>query len=84
MSKATEYNKIYTPSHYADKEIETIDFIEQTIADYPPEQAYLIGNVIKYIARAPHKGSKDSDLKKAANYLNRAIHGAWKHETKND
>ena len=57
--------------HYKQGEIEAIEFIEQTVKHYPSEQAYLIGNVIKYLARAPHKGTKEIDLLKAENYLHR-------------
>jgi Protein of unknwon function (DUF3310) len=32
-----------------------------------------VGGAIKYIARAPHKGKKLEDLKKAVWYLNHAI-----------
>ena len=66
--------------HYKQGEIEAIEFIEQTVKDYPPEQAYLIGNVIKYLSRAPHKGSKVADLEKAENYMHRLVHGVWKGE----
>ena len=45
--------------HYKQGDIEAIDFIEQTVKYYPSEQAYLIGNVIKYLARANHKGTKE-------------------------
>ena len=69
---------IYKPKHYTNNEIEAIEFIEQTVKHYPSEQAYLIGNVIKYLARANHKGTKESDLLKAENYLHRAIKGVWK------
>lgn len=69
---------IYKPKHYTNNEIEVIEFIEQTVKYYPSEQAYLIGNVIKYLARANHKGTKEADLLKAENYLHRAIKGVWK------
>ena len=36
-----------------------------------------IGNAIKYIARAPHKGSYIEDLEKAENYLHRVLRGVW-------
>ena len=68
---------IYKPKHYTNNDIEAIEFIEQTVKYYPSEQAYLIGNVIKYLARANHKGSKEIDLKKAHNYLYRVIYGEW-------
>ena len=47
--------------------IETIDFIEAKGLDYH------LGNVIKYITRADHKGNRKEDLLKAQWYLNRAI-----------
>ena len=63
--------------HYNVSEIEVIRFIEQVTKDYPPETAFHIGNVIKYIARAPHKGNYIEDLEKAENYLHRALRGVW-------
>ena len=71
-------SNIYKPKHYKQGDIEAIEFIEQTVKNYPSEQAYLIGNAIKYLARAPHKGTKEIDLLKAENYLHRAIKGVWK------
>ena len=55
------------PSHYKMGGIETIDFIEAK------SLGYHLGNVIKYITRADHKGNRLEDLKKAQWYLNRAI-----------
>lgn len=55
------------PSHYTRGKIEVIDFIEDQ------QLPYHLGNVIKYIARAGHKGDKLEDLKKAQWYLNRYI-----------
>lgn len=75
------FNEVYKPSHYASDEIEVIDFIEQVVKDYPADMAYHIGNTLKYIARAPHKGAMESDMLKAANYLNRAVKGVWINET---
>lgn len=48
------------PSHYTRGNIEVIDFIEDQ------QLPYHLGNVIKYIARAGHKGDKLEDLKKSA------------------
>lgn len=61
------------PSHYQFGGIEALDYIEQVVATYPPEYGYLIGNVLKYVSRAPRKGAMQQDLKKAAFYLERAI-----------
>ena len=63
--------------HYNVSEIEVIRFIEQVTKDYPPAVAFHIGNVLKYIARAPHKGNYIADLEKAENYLHRALRGVW-------
>ena len=63
--------------HYNINEIEVINFIEQVTKDYPPAVSFHIGNAIKYIARAPHKGSYIEDLEKAENYLHRALRGVW-------
>lgn len=55
------------PPHYTRGKIEVIDFIEDQ------QMPYHLGNVIKYIARAGHKGDKLEDLKKAQWYLARYI-----------
>jgi len=55
------------PPHYKIGGVETIDFIEAKKLDYN------LGNVVKYITRADHKGDKHEDLCKARWYLNRAI-----------
>lgn len=55
------------PPHYKAGGIETIDFIEAK------ELSYHLGNVIKYVSRADHKGNKLEDLNKAQWYLARAI-----------
>jgi hypothetical protein len=58
------------PAHYKIGGIETIDFIEAKSLDYN------LGNVVKYITRADHKGNKLEDLRKAQWYLTRAIETA--------
>ena len=55
------------PPHYKTGGVETIDFIEAK------ELGYHLGNVIKYVSRAKHKGNELEDLKKAQWYLERAI-----------
>ena len=62
------------PSHYTRGKIEVIDFIEDQ------QLSYHLGNVIKYIARAGHKGDKLEDLKKARWYLDRYINEVMQHE----
>jgi hypothetical protein len=55
------------PPHYKAGGIETIDFIEAKSLNYN------LGNVVKYITRADHKGNKLEDLQKAQWYLAREI-----------
>ena len=55
------------PAHYKTGGIETIDFIEAKNLNYN------MGNAVKYISRAEHKGNKKQDLEKAVWYLNREI-----------
>lgn len=55
------------PPHYKTGGIEVIDYIEAK------NLSYHLGNVVKYISRADHKGNKLEDLKKARWYLDRAI-----------
>lgn len=54
------------PSHY-NNGIEAIDYIESHNMNFN------VGNVIKYVTRAKHKGTELEDLKKASWYLNREI-----------
>ena len=55
------------PSHYNTGNIEVIDAIEDWRLGFND------GNVVKYIARAPHKGKQLEDLRKARWYLDREI-----------
>lgn len=62
------------PSHYADTDLpaEVIDIIEPTVKNYPSEVGYHVGNVIKYLLRAPYKNNLKEDVAKAEFYLKRA------------
>ena len=55
------------PSHYNVGKIEVIDAVEDW------RLGFHLGNVVKYVARADHKGNTLEDLKKASWYLNRKI-----------
>lgn len=59
-------------SHYTVGEIETIDFIFDKLG-YEGGLAYVIGNLIKYPARANHKGCRRSDITKVRNYATIAL-----------
>lgn len=67
-SKAVEH-----PAHYNAGGIECIDAIEAALAcQRDPVQAFLTGQVLKYLWRWPLKGGVE-DLKKARFYLERLI-----------
>jgi hypothetical protein len=55
------------PPHYTAGGIETYDFIAAKGLSFE------LGNVVKYVTRADHKGNRLQDLKKAQWYLNAAI-----------
>jgi len=67
VSEVPTVDNVNHPPHYKTGGIETIDFIEAK------ELGYHLGNVIKYVSRAKHKGNELEDLKKAQWYLERAI-----------
>jgi uncharacterized protein DUF3310 len=55
------------PEHYERLKPEPIDIIDSWALGFYPAQ------ILKYIARAGHKGPKIEDLKKAQYYINRWI-----------
>lgn len=55
------------PSHYNVGKIEVIDAIEDWGLNFS------LGNAVKYIARADHKGKPIEDLQKARWYIEREI-----------
>lgn len=60
-------DQVNHPRHYTihPSGIETIEITEH--------MGFCLGNVIKYVMRAPYKGKHIEDLEKAAWYLNREI-----------
>ena len=67
-----QHDAVNHPAHYKVGGIETIDFIEAKNLNYH------LGNVVKYITRADHKGERLENLKKAQWYLEREITNASK------
>jgi hypothetical protein len=61
------HDPVNHPAHYKVGGIETIDFIEAKRLNYN------MGNAVKYITRADHKGSRKQDLEKAIWYLKREL-----------
>lgn len=69
----TDDKMVTHPSHYISKNgLETIDVIEAWIEGLPPVEAFLSGQVIKYISRWNKKNGVQ-DLEKAQFYLERLI-----------
>lgn len=64
--KSTFEDVVNKPKHY-NVGLEPIEAIESW------KLGYNLGNVIKYVARADHKGKRLEDLKKARWYLDREI-----------
>jgi hypothetical protein len=62
-----EDSQVDHPKHYNMGKFEVIDIIEDWQLDFH------LGNAVKYIARATHKGDLRQDLEKAAWYLRRRI-----------
>lgn len=69
-------DNVNNPLHYTIGGIETIDFIEAKNLNYN------LGNAIKYISRADHKGNKIDDLRKAYWYIGREINKLLDEECK--
>ena len=73
------------PKHYTSSGIECIDAIEAALSSYSdPKDAFLVGQVIKYLWRAPLKGTYEQDIKKAQWYLNKLVDHQIKEDAKND
>lgn len=72
--KLGEYNAVNHPAHYTAGGIECIQAIEAALSQYiDPVDACFIGQVIKYVWRAPLKGHYLEDFQKAAFYLDLVV-----------
>lgn len=61
------------PTHYNKGSIETIEFVDQVCAHYFGDEAFSVGNALRYLARAPHKNNKLEDIRKAIWYLQHTV-----------
>jgi hypothetical protein len=59
------------PQHYTHGGIETIDYLQAKMTKEQFE-GYLLGNILKYVSRYPHKNGIE-DLRKAEWYLNKLL-----------
>ena len=66
-----EKDMVNSPAHYNKAGIETIDIIQSVTKD--GFEAYLQGNILKYVCRYRYKQNAVEDLEKARWYLNRLI-----------
>ena len=67
MEMYAVHDVVNSPDHYTAGGIETIDFIEAKQVNYH------VGNAIKYLSRANHKGDYLENIKKAQWYINREV-----------
>jgi len=63
----TKNESVNHPTHYNTGKFEVIDVIEDW------RLGFNLGNVVKYVARAEHKGNSQEDLEKALWYIQREI-----------
>ena len=73
VEKKTE-DMVNHPSHYTSGGVECIDAITAALSKYEDSvDSWLVGQVIKYLWRAPLKGKYEEDIEKAQFYLNRLV-----------
>lgn len=71
--------QVLSPTHYTSGSLETIDKILFVIDGLPAEEAYLLGQIIRYVDRCEGKHAEPmQDLAKANNYAHRLVYGHWR------
>ncbi|WP_302550813.1 DUF3310 domain-containing protein [uncultured Dialister sp.] len=69
MKQMIYADEIHHPDHYTWKGVECKDVIETMVTGLSGIEAYYMGNIIKYLYRYPKKGTLETDLAKAAQYM---------------
>lgn len=69
MNQFIYSDEIHHPDHYTWKGVECKDVIETMVTGLSGIEAYYMGNIIKYLYRYPKKGTLETDLAKAAQYM---------------
>ena len=69
---ALHKDTVISPSHYTQGRTEALDVILDTLGK-PGYEAYCLGNTLKYLLRARHKGKNQEDFRKAHFYLSALI-----------
>ena len=64
------FEAVQSPKHYTDKQIEVIDYIDDTVPDC---YSFYFGNALKYLSRHLNKGKPIEDLRKCIWYIERMI-----------
>ena len=60
------------PAHYKKGSTETFDYIIDVVRELPSDEAYMVGNIIKYVSRYRQKHPDPrTDIEKARWHLNR-------------
>lgn len=62
-------NDVQHPDHYTWKGTECKTIIESMTKGLDGQDAYYVGNIVKYLYRYPMKGTAHKDLLKARQYL---------------
>lgn len=74
ITKEHKPEEVNHPEHYNQGEREVIDIIaDQCSLVVNGYKGFLMGNVLKYVCRHPHKGTPGIDLEKAEWYLKKLI-----------
>ena len=68
-----EPDMVNHPKHYTKGGIETLDFILAKVEGLTPQEAVLVGHIIRYVSRYNDKFNPVEDLKKAKFYLDKLI-----------
>ena len=76
-------DNVNKPEHYTYGKYECIDVIKEITKDLTGEEAFCIGNAIKYLWRWKHKNGIE-DVKKAIWYLDRLIDNIDSDDKNND
>lgn len=64
-----QMNDVQHPNHYTWKGVECKTVIETMTNGLDGQEAYYVGNIVKYLYRYPAKGTPLKDLMKARQYL---------------
>jgi len=67
-----KFNSVTRPAHYANKKIQVIDYMEDTVS-LEEFKGHLRLTAIKYLSRAGKKSNELEDFKKGRWYLDRLI-----------